>query len=197
MCGIFCRTFIELLFLASGTEKREAMGTEPVTVRRPSARALEAISEGLEEIDAYFGFSGFSGTKGEQETQKPLEESSSLESDSVEEDEGDDDYGDDESGSDYFDREEIEVAIDAFLSALLNAKIIRKSKSGKLPSFADVFGKFFGQDHEISEKARTFEEHIKGYFGWVSPEDMRAAREVFSEIQEIVQREAIGVSDAK
>ncbi len=103
----------------------------------------------------------------------------------AEEEYGDEDFDEGEY-TDGYDREEIEVAIDEFLSTLLRANIIRKSKSGKEPSFADVFRRLFGQDHEITAKAQSFEEYIKGYFGWIAPEDMRIAHETFLEIQEIV-----------
>ncbi len=177
------------------------MATERKAVRRPNTRVLEAIAEGLSEIDAYFGFSGSSIGEIESGDERPSVTDDPVDADSAEEDDDDDydddDYDDDDYGTEYVDREEIEVAIDAFLSALLNAEVIRKNRSGKLPSFSDVFMKCFGADHEIIAKALSFEEYIKGYFGWVSPEDMRLAQEQFSEIKDIVQEAVKGSSNAE
>lgn len=148
------------------------------------------IGEGLGEIAAHFEFSGFSnGAEIETEEERPVTEDAESDTDSEEDDDSDD------HGTDYFDREEIEVAIDAFISHLLSEKLIRKSNSGKLPSFSEVFEKFFGKGHEITAKAESFEDYIKGYFGWISPEDMRSAHGEFVEIQEIVEEAEKGDSD--
>src|SRR5579862_4438292 len=104
------------------------MARERTALRGPTKRELEAISDGLNEIDAYVGFGGLSTTKSGEEAE------GTLHADSAKEELGDDDGGDDDYSTEYFDREEIEVALDAFLSALLSAKVISK-KRGKLPSF--------------------------------------------------------------
>jgi hypothetical protein len=159
------------------------------TVRHPSGRVLAAINDGLQEIAAHFELSGFSpvkgGPTGEVVAEEPEEQDSSDGTDS-------DDYEDYEGSSkpDYFDREDIEIAIDEFISQLIKANVMRKSGAGKAPSFSDVFEKFFGEDHEITTKAKSFEDYIKGYFGAISPEDMRAAYDEFLDIQETV-REAL------
>jgi hypothetical protein len=144
-------------------------------VRRPSNKVLDALSEGLDEMDSSFGFSAAVPDKTEERTPE----------DAVEDD---DDLDTDELNDGYVDREEIEVAMDSFLSALISAGVIRKQKSGKSPLFSDLFAKFFGVDHEVTTKARRFEEHVKGYFGWINPEDMDLARDEFSEIYELVEK---------
>ena len=96
----------------------------------------------------------------------------------------------------YFDREDIEVAVDAFISHLIQAKVVRKSIGGKFPSFSEVFEKYFGDAHEITVKAKNFEEYVEGYFGAISPDDMSAAHDEFCEIQEAVRKE-LGGDDAE
>jgi hypothetical protein len=169
--------------------------TEP---RVPSKKVLEAISEGLAEIEAYVDFPGLASTRSEPEVKEPVSESGSAEAGAVQEEEsGYEDYYGDDGDNDGLEREEIEVAVDAFLSVLLNAGIIRKGKSGEMPSFTDVFKKFFGKDHEITAEAQRFEEYVEGYFGWIGPEEMRSAQVAFSEIQEIVERALKGGTDAR
>jgi hypothetical protein len=163
------------------------MAREQNSARRPGKRVLTAISEGLEEIDAHFELSGFSHRKANPSTGEATEE---VEAESSDED--DSDYYGESQEPEYFDREDIEVAIDAFLSQLFQANVVRKSGAGKLPSFSEVFEKYFGDAPEITVKARNFEEYVEGYFGAISPEDMRAAYDEFCEIQEIIRKELGG-----
>jgi hypothetical protein len=167
------------------------MGIETRPKRVPSRRVLEAIDDGLEEIRFYFGW-GNSDTantaspKGEPNIE---EESAPDEDDSLEE-EDEEDYlegeeYDDQEGS-YIDREEIEVAVDAFISSLLASSVIRKAKSGKLPSFGMVFTKFFGRG-DLVDLATAFEDDIEGYMGWISPDEMQSAKKRFIEICEFVR----------
>ena len=159
-------------------------------VRRPGKRTLAAISEGLEEIDAHFEMSGFSHKEIIPSIAATAEE---VEVESADED--DSDYYGECHEPEYFDREDIEVAIDAFISQLIKANVVRKSGAGKSPSFSEVFERYFGDAHE-SEKAKKFEEYVEGYFGNIAPEDMRAAYEQFCEIQEVVRKE-LGNSDVE
>jgi|CZKK01.1.fsa_nt_gi hypothetical protein len=163
-------------------------------LRRPSQKVVDAIAEGLDEIDSYVPFPRRSTAETETVTESLEDEGNAQDDDAGEE------YGEDDDGdyrTDYFDREEIEVAIDAFLSALVAAGVIKKGRHGKLPSFSEVFAKFFGQDHEVTKKANSFEDFIKGYFGWISPEDLRKAHEEFLEIYEIVKESAQPASNAQ
>lgn len=64
--------------------------------------------------------------------------------------------------------------------------MVRKQKLGKPPSFSEVFKKFFGDDHAVTQSANKFEEFIKGYFGWVNPDDMDSARDEFQEIKKTI-----------
>lgn len=170
------------------------MTGENKRLRRPSQKVVNAIAAGLDEIDSYVGFPRNSTIETEAATEASEDEDGAADDDSSEEysEDHDDDYR-----TEYFDREEIEVAIDAFLSELISAGVIKKGRHGKLPSFSDVFVKFFGQEHDITKKAQSFEDYIKGYFGWISPEDMRKAHEEFLEIYEIVKESARSASDAQ
>jgi hypothetical protein len=169
------------------------MVTEATAVRRPSRAALTAIEEGLAEMEAYFGVSRHTG---DLEGEEPSADREAPDTEIAEEGYDDDEEASDESSGDS-DREEVEVALDAFISFLLDEGMIRKSKSGKLPSFADIFSRFFGKEHEIAVNARSFEAHIEGYFGWISSEDMRLARDEFLAIQEGVKKILEGKSDAQ
>lgn len=165
------------------------MAREHKAARRPSKRVLAAISKGLEEIDAHFELSGFS-----RRDAIPSIAEEEVEAESADED--DSDYYGESQEPEYFDREDIEVAIDAFLSQLIQANVVRKSGAGKLPSFSEVFEKYFGDAHEITVKAKNFEEYVEGYFGAISPEDMHAAYDEFCEIQKVV-RKALGDGDVE
>jgi len=65
--------------------------------------------------------------------------------------------------------------VDVFLSHLVHEKVIKDSKLGERPSFSGVFEGFFGEEHEIAQMARDFEEHIEGYFDVVNYDDVRKA----------------------
>ena len=152
-------------------------------------RTLEAVAKGLKEIEARFEIEGFY-TGGGASSEEELEpERGAAEFESGNEDIGtnEDDEEEDEEKS-IFHREDIEVAIDEFLSQLLKQKLIRK-RSGKLPSFSAVFDELFGQNHRVAEASRSFEEHIKGYFEIISYHDMEIAYNNFMEIQDLIQRE--------
>jgi hypothetical protein len=158
----------------------------------PFSRALKAIAAGLEEIDSHFAWEGIAGSANASE-----DEATSLSEEGITEDaiDGSDDEPDDNGTYDEpyytagFDREDIEIAIDAFLSQLLHQRLIRKDRSGRLPSFSGVFAKFFGEEHQITNVADSFQDHIAGYFGWIDYENMRAAYSEFLEIQAFVKRE--------
>src|ERR1700722_1245299 len=178
-----------------------------IELRVPSKKVLEAISEGLAEIEAYVDFPRLASPRSEPEATAVLSESGSAEAgavqgstgegDIVEEESDDEDYYGDDGNNDGLEREEIEVAVDAFLSILLNAGIVRKGKSGEMPSFTDVFKKFFGKDHEITAKAQLFEEYVEGYFGWIGPEEICSAHRAFLEVQEIVESASKGGTNAR
>ena len=79
--------------------------------------------------------------------------------------------------------------MDVFLSHLVEEGIIKDSKLRELPSFSGVLERFFGEDHEITKKARDFEEHIEGYFDVVSYDDVRAAYGDVVEMKHIIETE--------
>jgi hypothetical protein len=190
------------------------MTKEKRKTRQPSKRVLSVIVDGLEEIRAYFGWSPPSTANGHVD---PDEDPTGVTSSHIGRPTGDDDgeEGDDEDHGDadrddegydeeydnsydeYVDREEIEIAVDAFISALIDAEIVRKNHAGKPPSFAEVFGRFFGSQHEITKKAEEFEKYIEGYGGWISPEDIQNAESSLLEIYEIVQTTLKGGRDGR
>jgi hypothetical protein len=170
------------------------MTTETRKKRAPNRKVLRALNDGLDEIESYLDFSGsIPSANTEVAEQIPSShvadapEPGEEDDDQPEAEEGEDDQDEYDIDDQYIDREEIEVALDAFLSQLISAEVIRKPKPGKPPSFTWVFERFFGKDHPVSEDARRFEEFIKGYFGWVSPDNMDSAKEAFLEIREIVK----------
>jgi hypothetical protein len=179
------------------------MPTQQKSKRRASRKTLETINDGLEEIAAYFGWERPSTISATDAVEEPPASNQKVETEDVhavevdedgegeeedDEDEDDEFYEESDSGDGWFEKEEVEVAVDAFISALLSAGLIRKSRSGKLPSFEDVFERFFDEDDEIVELAQSFEENIEGYFDWISREDMDAARDCFLDIRDILQK---------
>ena len=105
----------------------------------------------------------------------------------VDEDEIVEDEVYDEDEDEYFDKEEVEVAVDEFISSLVSSKLIRKPKTGRLLTIGSVFAKFFGEEGEIVELAREFENDIAGYMGWISPAKMKSAEERFAKILNLVR----------
>ena len=161
---------------------------EQKQVRHPRRRVLEAISEGLREIEACFELFGFSASEEESTQEEPSQEESKEEE---QEEDYEDDYGEDEYSEEpaVYQREDIEVAIDLFISHLVREKVIREIKRGGQPSLVGIFERIFGEGHEIIEKVRTFEEHIEGYFGAIGPDDMNSAYGELSEIRNIIKTE--------
>jgi hypothetical protein len=162
-------------------------------VRHPRKEVLEAFSEAFKEIEAYFELMGFSqGEEESPEEEPPKEEPPEEEPDGQEqEEEYESDYGDDgeAGGVEVFQREDIEVSIDVFISNLVQDKVIRVAKPGAHPSLDFVFEKIFGEDHEIIELVQAFEEHIKGYFGAIGYDDMRSAYGEVLSIRDILTKE--------
>lgn len=158
------------------------MVTEAKPKRIPSRRALEIIDEGLEEIRLQFGWG-----RPDSAASALRDGGRDLDEDQIEEDIESFDEDEDGEGEDgYFDREAVEVAIDAFISTLLDSDVIRKTKSGKLPSFGTIFARLFGDKGDVVDLASAFEDDIKGYMGWISPDHMRSAEERFMKIRELV-----------
>jgi len=115
------------------------MKTKEKTVRLPSKRAISAIADGLEEIGAHFQFVGFGNgadkpaedlaPEADSEEDQPEEDSS--EEDDFDADDDDDGY----SGFSTYDREEIEVAIDEFISTLIANGIFEEKQIGQTAIF--------------------------------------------------------------
>jgi len=150
----------------------------------PAIRVLRIIADGLEEIDGHFAWEGIAGIE-----DNAAEDSAHDQGAEESSDENDGDPYEDPFYTAGFDREDVEIAIDAFLSHLLRKKLIRKDKSGRLPSFAGVFEELFGDEHPIAKTADGFEENIAGYFGWIDYENMRAAYTAFLEIRTFIRKE--------
>src|SRR5258708_33652744 len=156
--------------------------SKSIQPRRARREKIHALSEALKEIEALFEMMGFGSTP-EDATQpsKELQEPGDLE----------DGYGEDEDSlaSIIFQREEIEVAIDVFLSELARERVIPKYEHGKSPSLEGIFEKIFGEKHKIIEAVQAFEEHIEGYFDLVGYEDVRIAFAELSKIRDILDEE--------
>lgn len=177
------------------------MMAETNVKRMPSKRVLDAIDEGLAEIQDYFGWRSGS------ETASTNEKTGGSHATPVAVDQNDLDNGQDEElgefeydgelEEEYFDREEVEVALDAFTSSLLASGIIKKSRSGKAPGFGSVFGKFFGEHDEVAALASKFEDKIEGYMGWISPDDMMSAEKLFLQICDRVREMVKGKNHAR
>jgi hypothetical protein len=150
-------------------------------VKHLRPNVLEAISEGLNELKANFEIEFFPSRASPQEKKS--------EAQNEDDEEQYDDY-EEISGPSAVDREEIEVAIDVFLSHLVSVGMIKESKLGEAPSFSAVFEGFFGEDHEIAKTARDFEENIEGYFDYVSYDDLNKAYGDLMEMQRIIAQEA-------
>jgi hypothetical protein len=146
---------------------------------------LEAVKTGLEEIENCFGWAGFSAD--EPQSTESVEEFEEID---LEGEDSDDENDDNSDRPTVFSCEEMEVAIDEFLSVLLSRKLIKKNKrSGEPPSFLMALKQLFGKDHDIVEKAKSFEENTKCYFDAITHEHMEQAFLDFVEIQKIIQRE--------
>ncbi len=86
-----------------------------------------------------------------------------------------------------FDRVEVEIAIDTFISRLIRRKLI--PKDDEPGSLYELFMTLWGEEHEATLLAQRFEHHIKGYFGFIPYDDMRAAYSELLEIQEVLEKE--------
>jgi hypothetical protein len=153
--------------------------------RRPRTEDLEALSEALKEIEAQFQMMGFSSGK--------REASQGETGDEEQEYADEDEYGEgeDAGGAAFFQREDVEVAVDVFLSELVREGIIKKYKRGKPPSLEKVFEQIFGEKHEVVKVVHVFEEHIEGYFDLIGYEDMEAAFGELADIRDILDKELV------
>ncbi|MGA8086704.1 MAG: hypothetical protein WCA10_05310 [Terracidiphilus sp.] len=73
--------------------------------------------------------------------------------------------------------------VDNFISSLVTSRIIKHSKKNRLPTFSEVFSRFFDEEDEIVELAKSFEDNIEGYMEWIGPDELRVARDCFEEIR--------------
>jgi len=148
----------------------------------PSRRELEAIDGGLDEIAAYFGWE-------KEDSHHEVEESAEDGEDEPAADDGDEEPYEQDQRRPGVDREEVEIAVDAFLSHLIQERLIRPADPRRPPSFSEVFETFLGEEHAASKAAETFETCVKGYFGWIDDDSMESARKQFLEIRELIRQE--------
>jgi hypothetical protein len=170
-------------------------------IKHPKREVLKAVCEGLEEIEGHFEWEGFSniseeiphkmeinpaGTPTKPSAQVEVVSVADAEEEEVEPEADEDGFDSDEdsSGNAIFQREDIEVAIDLFVTHLIHEEIIEEPAT-----LEDVFVGLFGEDHPVIDSVRTFEEHIKGYFGAIAHEDMNIAFGNLAEIRAIVEKE--------
>jgi hypothetical protein len=149
-------------------------------VQIPSVRILRIIAAGLEEIEGHFVWEGIARVEADMNSVEIQPDEGEYEEDSIYEDSFD------TAG---FDREDVEIAVDQFLSHLLRKRVIKKDRSGSLPLFSEVFEQFFGEQHSIARTAASFEDLIEGYFGRIDYENMKAAYDALSEIQKYIRKE--------
>ena len=166
-------------------------------VRRPTKRALKALAAGLEQIKDHFSWEGFSDSIDEvTETeitvdQHVVEGDEKVDTEPEEESGNMDDPDEDPYYPTSFDREDVEIAVDEIISDLIRKRLIVKTKSGQLPSVSDAMATFFGEDHPITRVADRFEQNIKGYFGFIDYDDMKAAYNDILELQELISKELV------
>jgi hypothetical protein len=157
-----------------------------------SASQFDSLLSALDEIADHFSWVGFSVPEPEADGKHSGAVKASGAGGDGEE--ADDSGDDDEDYTDFFDgssyeRAEIEIAVDNFLSCLITDRVIPKRKSKGLPQFHAVFERIFGEDHDITLAAIRFEEYAEGYFDTISYESMRDAFGEFVEIVEAVRQE--------
>lgn len=159
-------------------------------VRHPSRRVLEALSGAFREIEAHFELLGFTPEEPESISVEAPEEPGEEEDLEEPDEEYEVEYVDeDESGGGVYQREEIEVAIDIFISELIDEKVIKQPKNEKAPSLVSVFERIFGEDHEIVKLIHEFDDNIEGYFGAISYDDMKSACGNVFAIRGIINKE--------
>ena len=147
--------------------------------------ALQVILDGLSDIQDHFVWEDFA-----PEVQIASAEAS-HESDVDDEDSNPYDRYEETFETPGYDKEDVEVAVDQFLSSLVRKGLITKDEKGRVPSFSGVFDALLGRKHEISKHARDFEDHVRGYFGWIQYEKMKSAYEALSGIKSALE-EALG-----
>jgi hypothetical protein len=152
----------------------------------PPKRVLAELVNGVEEIVNEFGWAGFS--EDGDEVARPEEANGA---DTAEDEPESEEY---EPRRSRFPREDIEIGIDRFNSLLIKAKIVKKQKTGRQPSLWQVFATLYGEDHPILEVIDRFEDHIKGYFGFVEYEQMRAAFDDILEVRDSVKKDLEGAN---
>ncbi|MFL6352268.1 MAG: hypothetical protein ACJ74Z_10515 [Bryobacteraceae bacterium] len=138
---------------------------------------ITMLLDSLQEIEWHFENEGFDF----ESESDPSTVGADHTSDEEEDDEGE------EFGPKVFDAEEIEVAIDSFISQLSDKRLIKKPVPGKAPSFGQVFEKLFGSTSRVVDLAREFEEQVKGYAGWVSHDDMQNAYDTFMALKKAIE----------
>lgn len=134
--------------------------------KKLTASQLDTMVDALAEIEYHFGW---------QAPPQIVPGEPGDETDVGDEENFADEEEDDSAEPEVYDAEEIEVAVDAFLSQLIDATIVRKTKGGAMPSMFDVFERLFGEEHEASKSAKEFEGLVAGYFGWVKADDVEEA----------------------
>jgi hypothetical protein len=161
---------------------------------------LEVISEEFKEIEAVFEMAGFlegpiEAQPTEIRAEQPIGAKVNEENEDDEESQENEENDQYDEGEAYgvYEREEIEVAVDVFLSELVRegviAKTVTKPKIRSRLSLVSIFDHIFGPVHEISKLAKSFEEDIEGYFGVISYKDMCSAYHKVLDMRRIINSE--------
>lgn len=156
------------------------------TIRSIKKRqAVKLLREELAKAIDAFGFYGIEEGAGEaQSVAAPSAEGAEhLEDGGAPDDGNDGDYEEDGTADPtYEDPEEIQVAIDTAISALMNKGFLEAE--GGAPSLSDVCGALFGRESDLTKQAHYFEELTNGYEGRASTEDLREAYNVLQSMIE-------------
>jgi hypothetical protein len=153
--------------------------------RRTRLQILRVFSEAFNEIESHFEMEGFSAPDDDQ--QPEIVDTAEINLEEVAKDE-------EENTSEIavgYDREDVEVAVDVFISRLVDEDLIatKKSMHSSHPSLEEVFAKIFDQKSEIVEAAAKFEESIAGYADSIDGDDMNSAFEYILEIRSFIDAE--------
>jgi len=149
----------------------------------PSKRILKVVARGLEEIRDHYVWEEVAWDEDQGSEEDSLAEEEYGDAVGVD----DDDVYEETYPESSFDRVHVEILIDTFLSRLIRKKIIRKDDEPS--SLYELFLTFWGEEHEVTLIAQRFEDHIKGYFGFIQYDDMRAAYSELLAIQDVIKKE--------
>lgn len=150
-----------------------------------SKQKLETLLACMEEIDWAFGWLGFDSAYPDTQSSLQISNTPEVLLSRKAEPENDVEILDnivEDWRERTFEKEDIEIAIDTCLSALIKKKVFPSKYKDKLVSLSEAFTIWFGSDDELVASTQSFEEHIQGYFDSIDHDSMVQAHEAFTEI---------------